>query len=1175
MSLIRIVSIVSAVILALSSQIINACQSHSMESLPKCGADILVEYSVNPTFAYFRPTEVGLSDPLQSASPEYFALSGGAIAMVETLNELYLNHQTIHNGPVSSIFNVSVPVFLNQSDGSLCRQLVNVSVVPQYNLSIVDIGVSTDLGLQGQTNNRDSCQTCGYNSAVQPYALVHGTLSSSSLYEVTAQVCNAFNVPTIAASVTDETFGQLYPQAAASGQWSARSAIGPTQIGNALGYLLFQYGWTSVIMFIDSLSQTQANYVSEVAQAMQNEIVGLLNAYTLVPFLYIDRSDTGCVHALPGIASSGVSILYLDIAITRSSQCIVQLIQTGLLSQNYIFIWGPNLMSSVNNNLHDLASTINVPISNLTGTFAIQLNEQQASFVPLLQANIVSTYASWNASWLSQYQATYSSSVFDNANSVILASQGVHGFLANELCLLSSRGIYANTSNTLEAVNAVTEAFISLVSGSNVVGPYTTTLNSNTWNVFIPSTTLNFLPSRAFYFYTEESGMYSTSTNINQWYHDSTGNALITIDVYNVQQSGEENNSSLVGSYYSATSAWQLNPSLQVAWPNPLTLWQYVSGWPSSVPPLSSLALQCVTNYSCTAPITFEGLVPHGYAQVASYSSEATLSGDGSWDTQLSCVAPGGQALSYGAYIVDVTQLTPTPVSPWNLFINQANGQLQVDFSTSNVDSTNWPGGSILVEFWCTSGPSQLNGTLLIVVNNDPSEYTASTSAQWGLAAANGVGVVFAVYGFLMTLIHRKKRSFFAASIPFLLTIWLGFGILFGTGLISIIPVTNDSICQAKSWMFNYGFALVMGSLLIKTWHIHSIYNSKALVLKSFSKLQLMTGLGAILSAFTVVMLSWQLIPSAQLHRHSEFQPYCTTGSWVPFHVLAGMELALIFSCVYLSYKTRMVSRDHNESKCIAAVSYNTVLWGTCWWVVSSQFSIEPSVLDFITSVFICAVCFVNMILFFTPKFLGVWSESNHSSGLPGTPSNRNSELRPSALGFGGSIASSLMGNRLANSQFEVNNDVDGLRQARDKLFESLRKLKTGDAERSRLRTTMEKSATDRYIEIGMVNGWLDTINALLDQRKTMPGDTSVNSLLEHLKEIVSMNTQQMMEEAQKQEDQSTRRPAPRESSAAYNRTATSDLRQVTNTPKMGNSKLENLYPHLEMPSYGTTLHNK
>jgi 7 transmembrane sweet-taste receptor of 3 GCPR len=1159
MSFIRIVSVVAGIVLSLSGQLINACQSPSPNVFPKCGADILVEYSINPELAYFRPTEVGLSDPLQSVSPEYFALSGGAIAMTQTLNQLYFNHQTVHNGPVSSIFNVSIPVFLNQSDSSLCQQLVNVSVIPQYNLTISDIGTEVELGLQGQTNNRDSCQTC---SQSQSYALIHGTLSSTSLYEVAAQVCNAFNVPTIAASVTDETFDELYPQAAASGEWSARSSTGPTQVGNALGYLLYQYDWTSVIMFVDPVSQTQANYVSEIAQAMQNEIVDFLNAYTLVPFLYIDSSDTGCASALPGVTSSGVSLLYLDIAVSRSYQCITQLVQSGLLSQNYVFIWGPTLMSSINNDLQLLAATVNVPVANLTGTFTIQIRSQQASFVPLLQSNIASTYASWNAPWLSQYQEAYASSVFDNANAVILASQGVHGFIANELCLLTSRGVYANVSTTEEVVNVVTEALISLISGSNTPGPYEVTSNANTWEIFIPTTTLNFLPSRAFYFYTEESGMYSTSTNIQQWYHDNSGNSLITIDIYNVQQNGAENNSSLVGSYYSATSSWQLNPSLQVVWPNPLALWQYVSGWPSSMPPLSALSLQCVTNYSCTSPITFEGFKSVGYAQVATYSSEVTLSGDGSWNTQLACVAPGGQELSYDAYIVETSQ--SDMASPWNLFINPFNGQLQVSFSTADIDAANWPGGSILVEFLCSNGPSRLNGTLEITVIDDSSGYTASNSAQWGLAIANGIGAVFSVWGFLLTLVHRKKRSFYASSIPFLLTIWLGFGVLFGAGIISIVPVTNSATCQAQSWMFNYGFALIMGSLLIKTWHIHLIYNSRTLLVKSFSTLELMIGLAGVLSAFTVVMLSWQLIPTAQLHRRSEFQPYCVTGSRVPFHILAGMELLLVIVSAYLSYRTRMVSQDHNESKCIIAVSYNTVLWGTCWWVLSSQFSIEPSVLEFLTSLFLCVACFMNMFLFFTPKFLGIWGENNRSN-FERTSSKKNSDIRPSALRYGEHIAASLMGNKLSNSQFEVTNNLEGLRQARDKLFESLRKLKSGDAERNRLRVAMEKSANDRYDAIGMVNGWLATVRALLDQRKTMPGDTSVNSLLDNLKEITAMNTQQMMDEAQKQEEQSTRRPPPKESSAAYNQTATSDLRQVTNTPKMGGSRLGDMYPHIEL----------
>lgn len=1076
---------------------------------------ISLEFTINPTLSYLRPTEIGLNTPSLSSNPEYFASSAGAIAMTETLNELFQELKTVHHGP-NTLANISLPIILNRTAGGQCISWATVSVIPQYNLAVTNIGVSdtyVEEGTQGVTNNRKSCQIC--DSESPPFAIIHGTFNNAGLYDVTSQVCNAFNVPTIAVSITDLTFQELYPEAAASAKWSARASIGPGQIGSALNAFMNQFNWHSVVVFLDPTNTAQAN---EVVRGFQ--LAGLA-----ISSQYVDYFGTTCTVAIDGVMNGMISIVYIDLAANRISECVAQVLSSGLLASNYIVIWGPSLMASVSNSFSNLAALAGTSLSNFTGTFTLQVRTQDASYYPLLVSNIAEVYNSWNDTSLYSSLVPYPTALQDNANSVILASQGVYGLLADNLCLLANSDLISNLSDSIsnipEIVETLTLNFATLLSGTQPGTNYSmiTPASQLNWNAQLNTKSLNIVPNNAFFFYTENSGYWSEAVNMGKWYHDGLGNSITIFDVYNLQAPSGNMLLSPIGSYYSRIYSWVYNSAIPITWPNSSALWQYSAGRPGDTPPLTSLTLSCLAGFSCSGTIVSEPSEYLGSMEIVKYSTQAVLSNTGKWEIGIQC-SGGGGTLFYTAAITETNN--PDALPAWSLSLNGRTAEISLNFDSTLLNSNKWAGGSNILSFSCYDKNSILNGTLEIIVNDDASQYTPSVASQWIFISLNSFGIISMAMGAALTVFYRHRRPIYSSSAPFLMIAWLGFAIIFGSGIVSILPVSGDEICQAKSWLFNYGFILVMGSLVLKTFHIHRIFNNDKLIIYRISFWQFMMSLAIMLSIVTIVMIIWETDSDFSLHRNSSFQPYCVTGSWVPFHIIAGTELLLVFTCLWLSYQIRGVHHDYNESKCIGFIVYNTAIWGVTWWVISSQISISPATLSLLTSLFICVVCFLNSAIFFVPKFYAISVEDNH--GLIVTPHQGSNRLAHSKDSDSVNSATNVsmksqqkFGKVAADTEFNIPQDgKEALKHAREKLFETARKWRANDMEHGRLKKKIHDCELLRVQDSELINGWMGTIRNILTSGIVNLKDAE--GLIIQMWGILGMRGSEIIDEAEKHE---------------------------------------------------------
>ncbi|KAJ3106746.1 hypothetical protein HDU97_005672 [Phlyctochytrium planicorne] len=207
--------------------------------------------------------------------------------------------------------------------------------------------------------------------------------------------------------------------------------------------------------------------------------------------------------------------------------------------------------------------------------------------------------------------------------------------------------------------------------------------------------------------------------------------------------------------------------------------------------------------------------------------------------------------------------------------------------------------------------------------------------------AFNGIvavcsGLSLALAGAMV--LYLKQRIFKAASPVFLGLILAGANISFV--VYSQYPLSSYS-CIVFGWLKYLGFAVVFGSLIVKTYRIFVIFTTKT---RSKSKLSdgiLMAYFLGLLAFWVLILLIWTIIPAQRPFLDSETRyrldeegsvstieitPFCNFTSY-NYVCLASMVLTLVYG-VFLTYSVRNTPGAFNESKWMAYAIYNWVVIG-------------------------------------------------------------------------------------------------------------------------------------------------------------------------------------------------------------------------------------------------------
>ncbi|KAJ3106727.1 hypothetical protein HDU97_005653 [Phlyctochytrium planicorne] len=189
--------------------------------------------------------------------------------------------------------------------------------------------------------------------------------------------------------------------------------------------------------------------------------------------------------------------------------------------------------------------------------------------------------------------------------------------------------------------------------------------------------------------------------------------------------------------------------------------------------------------------------------------------------------------------------------------------------------------------------------------------------------------------------VYLKQRIFKASSPIFLGLIVVGANVSFiSIWLYSQYPLSNSS-CILYGWLKYLGFAVVFGSLIVKTYRIFVIFTTKNKNKQNLSDGVLMGYFLVLIAIWVIILLVWTVVPTQRPFLDSEIRyrladdgsvstmdvtPFCNFTSY-NYVCLAAMVLTLVYG-VFLTYSVRNTPGAFNESKWMAYGIYNWVVIG-------------------------------------------------------------------------------------------------------------------------------------------------------------------------------------------------------------------------------------------------------
>jgi hypothetical protein len=201
---------------------------------------------------------------------------------------------------------------------------------------------------------------------------------------------------------------------------------------------------------------------------------------------------------------------------------------------------------------------------------------------------------------------------------------------------------------------------------------------------------------------------------------------------------------------------------------------------------------------------------------------------------------------------------------------------------------------------------------------------TLSMGTQSAVYAVGAIGFLALVFLTVVTVKYRTAKQIKASQPVMLFTILTGSALAVSRGLLGIVDATNE-VCSARVFVGHLAFAVLFGSLFVKSWRVHVLVNSKALKRIKFTATQAFLLLLQIVAVFIVYLVILLVVGKPQrsfaslvLANQEYLTPRCA------FHINEFETALMVLEAVFLLYGFRIcwnirnVPDAFNESMSIA-----------------------------------------------------------------------------------------------------------------------------------------------------------------------------------------------------------------------------------------------------------------
>eukprot|EP01132_Coremiostelium_polycephalum_P003638 gene3638-4530_t len=274
-------------------------------------------------------------------------------------------------------------------------------------------------------------------------------------------------------------------------------------------------------------------------------------------------------------------------------------------------------------------------------------------------------------------------------------------------------------------------------------------------------------------------------------------------------------------------------------------------------------------------------------------------------------------------------------------------------------------------------------------------------SVIYGVTITAGIFLI-ASLGLMVVVWHYRNTSSIRSASPiFCIAIIAGAIMVYAGIIVWVVPVSTAT-CNLRFWLVTIGFALFIGSLVVKNFRIWLIFDNPELRTIKITNLQLFPWVAMVIGVVIVLMSIITGVGDLQrvdarnidgLGKY-EFVPVCKMshkGS-ATLYVLLGFFACMLLVGVFVSWKIRIVDiEEFNESKPIANTLYaiSFILFVIVPLMVTPQSNTNENIILSASGLFIITSA---LFIIFAPKLYRIALHGASSS------SEMFSSKKPSAI---------------------------------------------------------------------------------------------------------------------------------------------------------------------------------
>ncbi|XP_031552044.1 probable G-protein coupled receptor CG31760 [Actinia tenebrosa] len=256
--------------------------------------------------------------------------------------------------------------------------------------------------------------------------------------------------------------------------------------------------------------------------------------------------------------------------------------------------------------------------------------------------------------------------------------------------------------------------------------------------------------------------------------------------------------------------------------------------------------------------------------------------------------------------------------------------------------------------------------------DDKPCRYSILHGPRFLLVIIDGVAVLMALGFVVLVILNRDVKVFQSSSPLFLIIILIG-AIFMYIAFAFLFPGHPTAMnCILFQWFHYLGFALVYGSLALKTWRVSTTFRVRSAHKVEVTDMILLRHLAVILVIYIILLLVWTVTNSSHIKFANTVSDLiyvrCST-SWFDYTVLLGNILLLIFA-LWLCYRVRKAPSAYSENRFISWAIYNA-MFVICFFAILrglTEESTNPDIIYAVEFVFVHMISTVMLLLIFIPK---------------------------------------------------------------------------------------------------------------------------------------------------------------------------------------------------------------